>query len=227
MPPPVHLWHPSAPPPPHGWLKGATSAAAPDESPPSVWLARLPDAEPVLSALAADLSPAERARAARYHQPADRARSILGRALVRRLLAAHLGLEPAALEITVGPNGKPLLIQAPGAPPPPYFNLSHSGDLVLSAFHPTRAVGVDVEQIRSAFELADISAATFPPAAHAAWQRLPPAERPAAFYRAWTRHEAALKATGHGLLEPAPLAPSVTCHELAVPPGYAAHVALA
>lgn len=223
-PPPVRLWHPQAPPPPRGWLDVAT--AGPDSS-PSVWLARLPDAEPFLPTLAADLSPAERARAERYHQPADRARFILGRALVRRLLAAQLGLAPDALEITLGPSGKPRLAPLPGAPHTPRFNLSHSGDLVLAGFHPDRAVGVDVEQIRADFDLADISAQTFAPETHAAWLTLPPAARPAAFYRAWTRHEAALKATGQGLAEPAaPAGASVVCLELSVASGYAAHVAV-
>lgn len=230
--PPPRIWLPQVPPPPPGWLDfasaGARGLANTDYSMPVVWAARLSDAESFLPGLAVDLSPAERRRAERYHQAEDRARSILARALVRRLLGAHLGLEPSALDIVLGPRGKPRLAPSDEHPSPPCFNLSHSGDLVLAAFHSVRAVGVDVERIRDDFDLAEISAQTFSPEVHAAWLGFPIEERAVAFYRAWTRHEAVLKASGHGLVggSAGHDSPPVAWHELEVPPGYAAHVAI-
>lgn len=237
----VRPWFPQQALPPQGWLDlakpeaGGTSvpalASASALALPTVWLARLADAEPFMPELAAELSPAERARAEGYHRKEDRARSILGRALVRRLLGAHLGQAPKTLEILLGQSGKPRLSNAVGDRPQPCFNLSHSGNLVLAAFHPTQAVGVDVEAICDDFECAEVSAHTFPPRVHADWLRLPAVKRPRAFYQAWTRHEAGLKASGHGLSGRVEVsAPgdweNIDYHALEVPDGYAAHLAV-
>jgi 4'-phosphopantetheinyl transferase len=215
MNPLPRLWTPASPPPPRDWLDSASTA-------PLVWLARLPPPETDLAPFSALLSAAELARAATYRLPADRARSIVGRALLRSLLAAHLGREPASLELSLSPAGKPFLARPPASLPAPEFNLSHSGELVLAAFHPSRAVGVDVEQIRADQDWTAVSERLFPPPVHTAWLATPPSARAAAFFRNWTRHEAALKATSTGFFSPdAPASAAPELTDLTLPPGYA------
>jgi len=65
--------------------------------------------------------------------------------VLRLLLGSLIGQDPATLPLTVGPGGKPQL----AAQVSPQFNISHSGALVLLAFHATCPVGVDVERQRA------------------------------------------------------------------------------
>jgi 4'-phosphopantetheinyl transferase len=178
-------------------------------------------------ALLATLSAAERQRHAACRQRADQERFLTGRVALRRLLGQWLGQPPATVALEVGPGGKPRCADGPG------FNLSHSGDLILLAFHGGGEVGVDVERARPDIDWCAIAERVFPPTLTAALEHLPPEERDGAFLRAWCRLEARLKARGEGLsgLErlrreaPAALAPE-TLWDVAVPPGYAAAVAL-
>lgn len=213
---PVQTWDPHTPPPRHGWL----AACGPE---PALWLARLPATTAEVESLAADLAPDERGRAYAFQQAADRARALLGRALVRRLLGAELGVPPHQLRIARHPAGKPFLKPArPDGPRAPFFNLSHSGDWVLAAFHPSNEVGVDIEQVNDACDWTDVSARVFSGEAHAAWLRLPPARRPGEFFQNWTRHEAGLKVGGLGFATPAiPARQALTIANAAVPAGYA------
>jgi 4'-phosphopantetheinyl transferase len=128
---------------------------------PLPWVLVLQRAEPLpvalRDALADSLSAAERQRLDALRQPADRERFLLGRGALRRLLGAWLALPPAAVPIEVGPHGKP------GCPGGPEFNLSHSGDLILLALHPSRPVGVDVEQARPDLDWRPIARRVLPP----------------------------------------------------------------
>ena len=64
---------------------------------------------------------------------------------------------------------------------------------------PELQVGVDVEEARPGREFLSIAESFFAPDEVAVFQRLPTSEQTAAFYRAWTRKEAYLKAIGTGL----------------------------
>ncbi|MGA0585297.1 MAG: 4'-phosphopantetheinyl transferase family protein, partial [Castellaniella sp.] len=108
----------------------------------------LPDAAGALR-LRRDLPEAEWRWITRLRRPDDRLRSLVGRALVRRLLGRCLGLTPAAIPLGAGPCGKPMLAaddsDAPsGSHPVPHFNIAHSGGLVLVGVGPG-PLGVDVE----------------------------------------------------------------------------------
>jgi 4'-phosphopantetheinyl transferase len=133
--------------------------------------------------------------AARLAFPRDRQRLLAGRAAVRAVLAAGLGLPPAALVLLRASGGKP---HVPGGPP---FSFTRSGATGLLALGGDRELGVDLERLRPVPEAADLAA-----------RHLPPAERERlraegggdeAFLRAWTRLEASLKALGLGLGEAA------------------------
>ncbi len=95
--------------------------------------------------------------------------------------------------LETGAHGKP------HCPDAPAFNLSHSGALILLAFHGAGAVGVDVERLRSDLDWRSIARRVFPPARVTALEELAAEERAAAFLQAWCRLEARLKARGEGL----------------------------
>lgn len=165
-----------------------------------VWRAPLDVPPPELAALEAALSPDERARAARYRFPRDRRRFVAARGALRRLVASYAGVEPAGVRFGTEPGGKPAL--ADPATAWLRFNVSHAGELALVAMARGRAVGVDVEVVRT--DLADLEVADrfFSPAEAAAIRALPPPERAEAFLSCWTRKEAFVKALGAGLREP-------------------------
>lgn len=142
------------------------------------------------------LSPDERARRDRFHDPRNGARFASGRAELRRILAAELGTEPEALQFRYNPHGKPEL-DGPGRV---QFNLSHSQDRVVLALSRTHVVGVDIEVPRPFGE--DVARVAFTEAERAALAQLPDDERRVAFYRNWTCKEAVVKALGCGLSLP-------------------------
>jgi 4'-phosphopantetheinyl transferase len=144
------------------------------------------------------------------------------RAALGCILAAALGeADPPALEPEE--NGKPRLVIAPGRLS---FNLSHSGRLALVALAPGGLdVGVDVERIKERRDLARLAGRWLPEADARAVASVPPADRAAVFYPAWTRHEARVKCTGVGLAGHPP-GDEVTAVQLEIDAGYAAAVAI-
>ena len=65
-----------------------------------------------------------------------------------------------------------------------------------------REIGVDIEKVRSDFELMSIASRFFTPNECETLRRLPEPERAEAFFHCWTRKEAVLKARGDGLSFP-------------------------
>lgn len=136
----------------------------------------------------------ERARVESLDRPADRGRSLIGAAMLRTVVAAHLGIAPADVVVDRtctgcgGPHGAPRIVGHGTAVPS--VSVSHSGLLAVVALVPRGPVGVDVQR------LADLD---------------DPADGPA-----WVTREALFKAG-----TPAP--GDVTISELRPPlPGYAA-----
>jgi 4'-phosphopantetheinyl transferase len=147
-----------------------------------------------VSGLFSLLSADEQARARGYQLAADRARFTRCRAALREILARYTGLGASGLRFDYGPHGKPALAGSAIA-----FNVSHSGDLAVIAISGEGPVGVDVEQVRPVEGMEAIAARFFSLEERDALAALAPDERTHAFYQAWTRKEAMLKATGHGL----------------------------
>lgn len=163
----------------------------------AVWAAELADAH---DGLAAVLGADDRERGARLRRPDDRARHLLGAALVRLAVSKVVSCAPheIALDRTCtfcgGPHGKPRLLW-PAAPLD--FSLSHAGRHVVLAMTAAPAVGVDIEVVRPDIE----GAAAIVLTGHelARFSTLPSGQRPHAFLHYWTRKEALVKATGEGL----------------------------
>jgi 4'-phosphopantetheinyl transferase len=195
----------------------------------------------VCSELESTLLPQEHAEADRILDSAERALFVLGRASLRKLLAARMGVHPRALEFTRTELGKLTLKAAHSVPG---FNLAHAGEYVLIGITASQDVGVDVELARPVDELG-LARLCFAKAEVDMLEALEDAaERQAAFFRLWTLREALLKALGRGFaLEDAREitiggsddAPRIVCSRAAgvreqdwllsslrTPPGYAA-----
>ncbi len=172
--------------------------------------------------LSGSLSATEQRRHDGYHRRDDRDRFLLGRGLMRRLLAFWMQQPPQTITIALGPHGKP---HCPGGP---QFNVSHSGDLILLAVHRCRPVGVDVEQERPGIDWEPIARRVLSSAEVEGLLSRPEPERQAAFLQAWCRLEAELKAGGWGLAAPPrPGARERICHwSLSLRPGYVGALAL-
>lgn len=168
--------------------------------PLSLWLVNAVTEDGSAARLAPRLLDAEEAqRAQGFKRAHDRRCYVTAHVALRLLLARRVGLAPEAVELVRetcpscgGAHGRPAV--AGGGV---HFSLSHSGDLALIALA-ERPVGVDVEGIPSAEMVADTGKALHP-AETAELSRLPLADRPAAFARAWARKEAYLKGIGTGL----------------------------
>jgi 4'-phosphopantetheinyl transferase len=172
--------------------------------PPGVGLRSIQDVEVLVSwidldttlsqtaALESTLSPAEKARADRFHTSLLRERFIAARGSLRRLLGARLAVAPELVGIDYGPHGKP---QLAAHHPAVEFNVSHCGPTAVIALS-TVAVGVDVERMRDVQNVESVAAEVFSPAELRALAAA--ADKSAAFLRGWTRKEAVLKAYGTG-----------------------------
>jgi 4'-phosphopantetheinyl transferase len=165
-----------------------------------VWRATLDILPSAIAELDRLLAPAERARASRFHRQIDRTRHVLGRGLLRVLLGSVLNMPPDRLQFTYNEFGKPSLAASCGLQA--QFNVSHSADLLLIAIAIDRAVGVDVEQVRTDVDFDAIAARFFSVAEQRLLAALPQDLKRCAFYSCWTRKEAYLKARGDGLAMP-------------------------
>ena len=141
------------------------------------------------------LSPDEAQTAKRIVVEEKRDRKASARAHLRRILARYVGTHPRDVKFAYGEHGKPMLAKQNE----PGFNLSHSESKGLAAISRGARIGVDVEFAREGRAFTDIADRFFSQAESAELRALPPEARPAAFYRAWTRKEAYLKAWGTGL----------------------------
>lgn len=114
----------------------------------TVWWCSLTAAEHAVLDL---LDPAEKARVEALQRPADRARSLLGAALLRVAVADRLGVAPAEVVVDRtcdecgGPHGAPQIV-GPGRAGL-QVSVSHSGLLVVAAVTAQGAVGVDVQRL--------------------------------------------------------------------------------
>lgn len=174
------------------------SLPSPGEGEAHVWIALLSESTAQLARYNSLISPEEMQRAIRFIRTEDRDRHIATHGILRELLGRYLAADPAKLAFTTNPFGKPGLAQRDGKKMLS-FNLTHSGNVILYVVAGSRQVGVDVELIRTDFDVMDLAQGQFSSAEVKALQATCPNERSAAFFRCWTRKEAYIKARGEGL----------------------------
>lgn len=146
------------------------------------------------------LSPQERIRAGEFLRQEPRTNYIKARGVLRCLLGVYLQQHPADVKIETTEFGKPFL--ASQADAWLCFNIAHSGEQLLVAIGRDRRIGVDIERVREDLDYATLIHDHFAAEERAELAQLPPQDRLMAFFDCWTRKEAYLKATGHGLSTP-------------------------
>jgi len=154
-----------------------------------VWTVDLDRIEP---ARPGTLSSQEEARAAGFRAEHDRRRWTASAGALRSILSSYLDIQPADLELTAGPQGRPELVGEPVR-----FNLSHSHGLMVCAVAPDRSVGIDCERVDGNVDIETVLERFLPATDDLA--RLPAGERRVAMFRRWVRLEAYLKARGVGM----------------------------
>lgn len=146
---------------------------------------------PALAAGLGWLGEAERLRHARFLR-AERARQfVAGRVLLRLAIGALLGVAPRSVELLERPGNAPALL----FPERPALGLSisHSGPWVACAVSLEAPVGLDIERIDPARDVAALAEQAFGAETAALLAALDEAGRIHAFYRQWCRYEAHIK----------------------------------
>lgn len=182
------------------WSPPPRCLTLPDEG-VHVWLWALDLSADVAQRLLGSLAKDEIARAGRFHRETDRMRFIVGRGLLKVLLARYLNVRPGDIRFQSNRWGKPYLPPA-SHPSAPLFNFSHSHGLALCALSRDRMVGVDIELVRPSVAYADIAERFFSIREIEALAAQPEPMRRRAFFSCWTQKEAFVKALGQGLTIP-------------------------
>ena len=179
----------------------AVALPAPDPA-VALWLCPLDCSSGDARVLARWLSPAEIERADRFGTPALRARWIAGRAALRRLLGARLGIEPAAVALRRGRRGRPELAEEYALD----FNVSHTDDVALigiaTGLDSGGRIGVDIEREDRSVNADGLARKFMSERERAGMALLDDAARRRRFLQLWTCKEAMSKATGDALTAP-------------------------
>ncbi len=173
-----------------------------------VWVAPLRVERGLAARLATTLSSEEMAEAARFRAERHLGAFVAARGVLRLVLSAYVGEDPAALRVARSDSGKPFLIDYPDL----RFNVSHSGDVALYAVTHGREVGVDVEHVTSV-DWMGMARRFFSRREYDDLLMVAEPLRLSAFFACWTRKEAFLKATGEGLRR------DLTTFDVSLPPG--------
>jgi len=164
----------------------------------ALWMCELARPADEIRALAATLSPAERARAARFGRPDLRDRYVAGRATLRVLLGRRLGLVPSEVEIRRGARGRPYVADGGTLD----FNVSHTDGVAIFGLTADHRIGVDIEHGGRQLNVDGIARKFMAADEQSALARLAADERRRALLRLWTCKEAMSKATGDALSAP-------------------------
>ena len=114
---------------------------------------------------------------------------------LRNLLAKRLNQSPEKIRIRKAEQGKPYLADYPELA----FNLSHTADRLMIAEAWNCQLGLDIEIGKQRMNLSGLVEKCFAEEEALYWTQLPETQKNSAFYRFWTRKEAFVKATGHGI----------------------------
>ena len=157
----------------------------------------IPDAR--WQALRSLLSDDELAKAERFHFAKHRRRTIVSHAALRILLGQYLPCPPRNIAFSYNTHGKPCLADQTRRIK---FNLSHTQEIMLVAFVLDSEVGIDIESVTRKVDYMGVGQRWFSALESHTLQSLPERERVDAFFRAWCRKEAYIKARGEGMSHP-------------------------
>jgi len=141
------------------------------------------------------LDEAEQARAGKIKNALLHKRYVEVHGRLRNIVAKTLDQSPEKIRIKKAGHGKPYLADYPEVA----FNLSHSADRLMIAVGWNCQLGVDIEFCKQRINLSGLVDKCFAVEEAAYWTKLPETQKNQEFYRFWTRKEAFVKATGHGI----------------------------
>jgi len=185
-------------------LRGRTASREPrlvegrSGSPPSlgdrdvhVWTVRLSGDAGRGARFADVLSEVEGRAMARFAFAQDRRRYRLSHVAARTIVGTYLGCEARLVQLEQDAVGKPYIVGADLQ-----CSWAHAGDLAVVGVGRRRALGVDVEPVRTLPDAEALKRTAFTARERA---HLEIVDTPSELLRLWTRKEAVLKATGEGL----------------------------
>jgi len=144
------------------------------------------------------LSEDEILKASKFRFDKDKTCSIITRGALRWLSSRYLNLQPEDIVFKYGDYGKPDFDFETHLK----FNVSHAGDMAIIGFVLEADIGVDIEHIKSDFDVLDIASNYFSNSEIVSLKQLPQAHLARGFYRCWTRKESFIKAKAKGLSFP-------------------------
>ena len=163
-----------------------------------LWITPLSAPAEKLSYFKSIVSVDEKERARRFRKISDGKRYLVARGSLRCLLGSYVAGAPDRLQFTYGVLGKPSLSNE-SSKTALNFSVSHSEDQALFGFARARRIGVDLEYVHPDIDALALAKRYFSPDEFWRLHRLPASRQNEAFYCAWTRKEAYLKACGEGL----------------------------
>ena len=164
-----------------------------------VWRIQTDQSRIVARRLEGYLGVKEARKADAYRREADWRRFVVAHGALREILAWYTSRAPQDVTFRFTTAGKPFLTDRQGGQPL-RFSLSHSGEWALVGVSLSVDVGVDIEEIDSAVSAEAVVERFFSRRESEAFQAVPPEHRTAAFFAAWTRKEAYVKARGDGVV---------------------------
>lgn len=181
-----------------GLPRGGPRPGDPGLGTADLWLVHVADLPGEVAMVRSWLSVAERARADRFHAPADQQRFAATRGALRGILGVAVEAPPESLAIELDSRGKPFLAGAHrGAGV--QFSVSHSGDYALIGVVREHRIGVDIEHMHRASDITAIAERFLAPEETNAIRAREGREAVDTFFRIWTRKEACAKGVGDGL----------------------------
>jgi 4'-phosphopantetheinyl transferase len=174
----------------------STSDRRTSEADIDVWVLDL-DLEDPTGALRATLSPDERRRAARFRWPSGGGRWATGRACLRKVLGSYLASRPEDVRFRYETLGRPVLDPSTELS----FSVAHAGSVGLVGVTRGRSIGLDIEPLSAASQIADIAEHYLPPDRVATIRASPLEVRDEGWVGLWTEIEACAKVDGRGLTD--------------------------
>lgn len=166
-----------------------------------IWSAALSGSAEHLAHFHSLLAADEKARAERFYFDRDRDRYIVGRGILRTLLAGYLDMPASEIRFVYGPQRKPAVDTSRGNKTL-HFNLAHCNEWAAYVFGWERPVGIDLEHIRPISDVDDLVQRFFSPSESTLIRSLSGEMKWDMFFQIWTCKEAILKGYGSGLTTP-------------------------
>ena len=164
----------------------------------NIWQINFYVSEKEIAFLYSFLSQDETKKASKFKFKKDRNCSIITRGALRLLSGQYLNLNPKDITFKYGDFGKPYFDLESTLK----FNVSHSGNMAIIGFVLNDDIGVDIEEIKTNFDVFEIASNNFSGSEIQSLKKLPSDIQVKGFYRCWTRKESFIKAKAKGLSFP-------------------------